>query len=240
MSVGVPSERLLRTSSEAWRLLRGVVALYKPAGVTMAGLKKNLKARIVSDLNEMDRNDKWEALREKWGFDPQEAGHGLPRALLRPGGASAAGQGESGAATEETARRHLLDYSLHPSLLGEGFREDDIRVSIASPLTYRMSGLVLASVNLTRCRASLSSRKRPLPFFCALFTCDFQARQVPVVERLSQHLPLGGGAGQVDGHRLCGREDAGEVRQPPPVAAQAGQGDGSHRQLASEAGLQLV
>ncbi len=172
MGVGLPSERLLRTSSEAWRLLRGVVALYKPAGVTMAGLKKNLKARIVSDLNEMDRNDKWEALREKWGFDPQEAGHRLPRALLRPGGTSAAGQGESGAAAastsaEETARRHLLDYSLHPSLLGEGFREDDIRVSIASPLTYRMSGLVLASVNLTRCHASLSSRKRPLPFSCS-------------------------------------------------------------------------
>ena len=49
---------------------------------------------------------------------------------------------------EEQARRHALDYSEHPLVLGDGFEEQDVRVYFASPyISDRMGGLVVATIN---------------------------------------------------------------------------------------------
>ncbi len=60
-------ERLIRTSADTWRLLRGCLVLYKPSGVTMAQVRDNTRERLTEELNEMDLGEKEEALRKKWG-----------------------------------------------------------------------------------------------------------------------------------------------------------------------------
>ena len=47
--------------------------------------------------------------------------------------------------TEE--ERHLQDYSSHPLVLGKGFQEEDFRVFFANRLSYRQSGLLVATIN---------------------------------------------------------------------------------------------
>ena len=46
----------VRSASDAWKLLRGLVCVHKPSDGSIGSLVNNLKRRLVCDLNEMKRS----------------------------------------------------------------------------------------------------------------------------------------------------------------------------------------
>ncbi len=89
------------------------------------------------------------------------------------GSVSAESQEDSGAAAlkalaadeqqdQDFSLRHLMDYSRHPLVLGQGFKESDIRVAIVQPVpTTRQCGLILATINQYRLCLQLGNSGLP-------------------------------------------------------------------------------
>ncbi len=138
------SERVIRTSSEAWKLLSGCLALYKPVGQTHRQLFRNVKAKLVQELNEMDLREKAEDLQLDGGGNfahtfPVSSSELMP---IRP-------------LTKMSLKRTLRsinraayeDYRRHPLVLGPGFEQDDLRLRPVNPLTDRQSGVMLCTLN---------------------------------------------------------------------------------------------
>ena len=52
----------VRSASDAWKLLRGLVCVHKPADGTVPSLLHNLRKRLACDLNDMRRSVEYNSL----------------------------------------------------------------------------------------------------------------------------------------------------------------------------------
>ena len=46
----------VKTASEAWKLLRGIVCVYKPSDYNLRTFVNKIKSNLAQDLNEMERS----------------------------------------------------------------------------------------------------------------------------------------------------------------------------------------
>ena len=120
----------LTHSSEAWKLLRGLVCLYKPPGYPASSLYGMLKNRITQDLNCMER----EVHSDENLLDPGEFGL-EPQVLMSSQG------------TEIVSSHQIQDYSTHPLVLGHGFHHSDHKVYGVNILGDKSSGVCLVGLN---------------------------------------------------------------------------------------------
>ena len=106
MSVQVYS---VRSASDAWKLLRGLVCVHKPSDYPIGTLVYNLKKNLVNDLNEMRRSiefDSFSSLTNASSNDEDES-KSVPSMDLD---------------TYESNYEGLLptDYAKHPLVIGKG------------------------------------------------------------------------------------------------------------------------
>eukprot|EP00090_Calanus_glacialis_P007477 TRINITY_DN15907_c0_g1_i1.p1 TRINITY_DN15907_c0_g1~~TRINITY_DN15907_c0_g1_i1.p1 ORF type:complete len:351 (-),score=129.59 TRINITY_DN15907_c0_g1_i1:41-1093(-) len=119
----------LTHSRDAWRLLNGLVCLYKPAGYPGVSLTNMLKHRLVDDLNSMERSVE----REDRRLELEGGGGEVVVSDVSGGDVVAGGQG--------------LDYSVHPLVLGPGYTAEDIQVNTVNKLANDVSGVLLVGLN---------------------------------------------------------------------------------------------
>jgi len=119
----------LTHSNDAWRLLNGLVCLYKPAGYAGSKLTAMLKYNLAEDLNRMQRTVESEDRRLE---------------LDRGGGELV---GRSDKAVEVVAGGSNIDYSVHPHVLGPGYEADDIQLTMVNKLAEDVSGVLVMGVN---------------------------------------------------------------------------------------------
>ena len=105
----------LTHSNEAWKLLRGLVCLYKPPGYPASSLYGMLKNRITQDLNCMERTVYSD---ENLLPDPEQFGLEAEQSRL------VVTSGD----TEIVSSQTIRDYSTHPAVLGHGFHHQDHKV----------------------------------------------------------------------------------------------------------------
>ena len=125
----------LTHSNEAWKLLRGLVCLYKPPGYPASSLYGMLKNKITQDLNCMERTvySDENLLPDPGEFGLEEARQ--PLVLMSSRG------------TEIVSSHHIQDYSTHPSVLGHGFHHSDHKVYGVNILGDKSSGVCLIGLN---------------------------------------------------------------------------------------------
>ena len=138
----------VQSASQAWKLLRGIVCLYKPSDYPIGTLWYHLQRNLVDGLNEMKRSLEFNS------FD-QDHSHAV---RLNSGGYRVAnapleeihGIGSEMIEYNEDVHGGLesaVDYATHPLVLGKGFLKDDINVKIVNALQPRESGLCLFTIN---------------------------------------------------------------------------------------------
>lgn len=188
-------------SAEAWRLLHGLVSVYKPAGMSQKMLYKVLQHALVNDLNAMQRKvepgfllgsssgqvdvarryTQWP--QSKLVDNKMEISAMASIESTRPETEDNRGELLSGRAVEESWYRSelelpdepvgslpldrveqlsLLDYSSHPSVLGPGYRIEDITVEAANVLPANSSGVVVLGLNKSAKLAKTIRRRNPL------------------------------------------------------------------------------
>ena len=125
----------LTHSNEAWKLLRGLICLYKPPGYPASSLYGMLKNRITDDLNCMER-----AVYSDEALLPDPGETGIEEA--REPQVIVSSQG-----TEIVSSTHIRDYSTHPSVLGPGFHHSDHKVYGVNILGDKSSGVCLIGLN---------------------------------------------------------------------------------------------
>ena len=124
----------LTHSNEAWKLLRGLVCLYKPPGYPASSLYGMLKNRITQDLNCMERTVYSD---ENLLPDPEEFGLEAEQSRL------VVTTGD----TEIVSSQTIRDYSTHPAVLGHGFHHQDHKVYGVNILGDKSSGVCLVGLN---------------------------------------------------------------------------------------------
>jgi len=130
----------LTHSAEAWRLLSGLVCLYKPAGYSGSKLVHMLRHNLVDDLNRMQRTVQSEGRRvelEGGGLKKQLTGGGSKLAVIEGGGDIVTGMSA------------CVDYSVHPKVLGPGYCTDDLRVRAVNKLAEAASGVQVVGLHMS-------------------------------------------------------------------------------------------
>lgn len=109
-------------SSEAWRLLQGLVALYKPAGLSQTKVVGMVQNNLAEELNCLKRTIK------------KENGELLVTDNLSM-------------TTSKDEGGEMIDYSSHPLVLGPGYVWDDVNIYTVNNLNLEVSGVLVAGVN---------------------------------------------------------------------------------------------
>ena len=106
MSVQVHS---VRSASDAWKLLRGLVCVHKPADYSIKTLVYHLKRNLVNDLNEMRRSIEFDSLSSMNKASSNETNETKSAQTLNLD-------------TYDSNYEGLLptDYAQHPFVLGKG------------------------------------------------------------------------------------------------------------------------
>ena len=101
------SVNVLRYGSDAWKMLRGVSAIYKPADMDVEHVLHKISKQLSDDLNSMERK-----IVTSQGPSAVTSETGHKTALVEP---QTTGQ---------------LDYSNHPLVLGPGFEHQDFDLQV--------------------------------------------------------------------------------------------------------------
>lgn len=139
----------VRSASDAWKLLRGLVCVHKPADGTVPSLLHNLRKRLACDLNDMRRSVEYNSLQieEKSSKDDDGTKTNHSSDLEKYEG------GYEGLVSQ--------NYATHPLVLGKGFMPEDLDVRPINPFTYRESGLMLLTVNDPATYFRIKSKRFP-------------------------------------------------------------------------------
>uniref|UniRef100_A0A5S6R5H8 TruB_N domain-containing protein n=1 Tax=Trichuris muris TaxID=70415 RepID=A0A5S6R5H8_TRIMR len=114
---------LIRTASEAWRLLNGVCSLYKPSETTIEGMTKLLVNTLSKELNEMDNVPLKLYRRPVFREDPKTAELKIVDYVPQ------------------------IDYTDHPLVIGKRYLPIDFNVQCIQRLGYFTSGICMFGIN---------------------------------------------------------------------------------------------
>jgi len=148
----------LTHSADAWRLLSGLVCLYKPAGYSGGKLVQMLKYNLIDELNRMQR------IVQSEGRQELEGGSGQKHMQLAGGGSQVAVR--KGGGDIEANGSACVDYSVHPRVLGPGYCVDDLHVRSVNKLSEAVSGVQV--IGLQRGGSSLVGRMQRERVFTTL------------------------------------------------------------------------
>uniref|UniRef100_A0A914X795 Pseudouridine synthase II N-terminal domain-containing protein n=1 Tax=Plectus sambesii TaxID=2011161 RepID=A0A914X795_9BILA len=113
----------IRKAADAWRLLHGVVCLYKPRDMSIKSLYRQLANNLCADLNALDQAPM--KLIERDIVQP----HPVTQSLLVVG------------------RKTQLDYSTHPLVVGDPYRPEDIEISALHESDTETCGVCVVGIN---------------------------------------------------------------------------------------------
>ena len=104
--------RAIRSASEAWQLLRGLVCVYKPSDYPIGTLIYQLQKSLADDLNEMRRSVELNSLSSV----PQNNSVGLKDCMSLHSTSSS----EIAEYEEDYGLPASVNYATHPLVLGKG------------------------------------------------------------------------------------------------------------------------
>lgn len=119
-------------SNEAWRLLQGLITLYKPAGMSQASALGRMKNKVTEGLNGLKRTVKSE---------------GGQKLQLASSCDSLVAAGQTAVSDYRDHQTAVTDYRVHPLVLGPGYVWDDIQTVPVNSLDTDVSGVLVVGVN---------------------------------------------------------------------------------------------